>query len=163
MSKFPFIKQSGQMDCGVVCLAMMAKYYGKTCSIQKLRDMCNATNAGVRMLGINDAAEKLGFKTMGVCISFDKLLKDIPLPCIVHWKQRHFVVVYSLPNFFKREDITSLLEKESGKIGVADPSLGLVTYTVEEFCNNWFSPQEEKGIALLLEPTSAFYNQKDEQ
>jgi ATP-binding cassette subfamily B protein len=163
MSNFPFIRQFGQTDCGVVCLAMMAKYYGKTYSIQKLRDMCCATSAGVHMLGISDAAEKMGFKTMGVCISFDKLLKDIPLPCIVHWKQIHFVVVYSLPNFFKREDISSLSEKESGKIGVADPCFGLVTYTVEEFCNNWFCPQKEKGIALLLEPTPAFYDQEDKQ
>lgn len=151
MSEFPFIRQLGQMDCGVACLAMVAKHYGKTYTIQKLQDMCNVTSVGVRMLGISDAAEKLGFKTIGIRIGFEKLVKDALLPCIVHWKQVHFVVVYSL----------SILS-----VRVADPSYGLITYTVEEFCNNWFSTKkegEEKGIALLLEPRSAFYDQEDEK
>ena len=166
MSEFPFIRQLGQMDCGVACLAMIAKHYGKTYTMQKLRDMCSATNAGVRMLGLSDAAEKLGFKTIGVRISFEKLVEDVPLPCIVHWKQVHFVVVYSLPIPFKRGDIFYPSKRVGGEVRIADPSQGLITYTVEEFCNNWFSTKkekEEKGIPLLLEPTSAFYNQEDEK
>ena len=94
---FPFISQPDQMDCGATCLAMVAKHYGKTYTIQKLRDMCSATRAGVSLLGISDAAEKLGFRTMGVRVSFEKLVEDAPLPCIVHWRQDHFVVVYNLP------------------------------------------------------------------
>ena len=162
MSEFPFIRQLGQMDCGVACLAMVAKYYGKTCSVQKLRDMCYATNAGVRMLCISDAAEKLGFKTIGIRVGFEEMVENAPLPCIVHWKQVHFVVVYSLPISSKTGDIQML----GGKVLVADPSRGLITYTVEEFCNDWFYPQKEvkkKGIALLLESTLTFYNQGDEK
>jgi ABC-type bacteriocin/lantibiotic exporter with double-glycine peptidase domain len=82
------------MDCGATCLAMVAKHYGKTYTIPKLREMCSATRGGVSLLGISDAAEKLGVKTMGVRIGFEKLAKEVPLPCIVHWRQEHFVVVY---------------------------------------------------------------------
>jgi ATP-binding cassette subfamily B protein len=97
MSKFPhFLHQPDAMDCGATCLAMIAKHYGKNYTVQKLREMCSATRAGVSMLGISDAAEKLGFKTIGVHINFEKLAKDVPLPCIVHWKQEHFVVVYDI-------------------------------------------------------------------
>jgi len=97
MSKsFPHLPQPDQMDCGATCLAMVAKHYGKTYTIQKLREMCSATRAGVSMLGISDAAEKLGFKTMGVRIGFQQLVEEAPLPCIVHWRQEHFVVVYGL-------------------------------------------------------------------
>ncbi len=163
MSKFPFIPQFGQMDCGVVCLAMIAKHYGKTYTIQKLREMCYATHAGVRMLGISDAAERLGFKTIGVRIGFEKLVEDAPLPCIVHWKQKHFIVVYHLPQPLQKMGDTSTLEKTGNEVLVADPSSGLITYTVEEFCNNWLCIGEVKGIALLLEPTPTFYEQENEK
>jgi ATP-binding cassette subfamily B protein len=71
------------MDCGATCLAMIAKHYGKTYTVQQLREMCAATREGVSMLGIIDAAEKLGFKTLGVHVTFEKLMQDAPLPCIV--------------------------------------------------------------------------------
>jgi len=95
-NSFPYFKQPDIMDCGATCLAMIAKHYGKNYTIQKLREMCSATRSGVSMLGISDAAEKLGFKTMGVHLNFEKLAKEVPLPCIVHWKQEHFVVVYDI-------------------------------------------------------------------
>ena len=151
MKKFPFLLQPDQMDCGATCLAMVAKYYGKDYSIQKLRDMCFATRGGVSMLGISDAAEKLGFKTVGVRVSFEELVKDAPLPFIAHWKQEHFVVVYKITK---------------NNVYVADPGHGLIKFTVEEFCNNWISTKkdgEEKGLALLLEPTPLFYEQEGEK
>jgi len=89
MSKFSHIKQLDVMDCGATCLAMIAKYYGKNYTIQKLREMCSSTRAGVSLMGISDAAEKLGFKTMGAYISLEQLAEDVPLPCIVHWRQEH--------------------------------------------------------------------------
>ena len=95
MKSFPHLHQPDAMDCGATCLAMIAKHYGKTYTIQRLREMCSATRSGVSMLGISDAAEKLGFKTMGVRINFRQLC-EAPLPCIVHWKQEHFVVVYDV-------------------------------------------------------------------
>jgi ATP-binding cassette subfamily B protein len=94
--KFPHQVQPDAMDCGATCLAMIAKHYGKNYTIQKLREMCSATRAGVSLRGISDAAEKLGFKTIGTRLNFEKLADEVPLPCIVHWRQEHFVVVYDI-------------------------------------------------------------------
>ena len=170
---FPHIHQPDAMDCGATCLAMIAKHYGKTYSIQKLREMCSSTRAGVSMLGISDAAEKLGFKTMGVRLNFAKLAEDAPLPCIVHWKQEHFVVVYDIrvnKRTSGQEDRwrrgQGCIHPPQGYVRVADPGHGLIKFTIEEFCNNWLSTKkdgEEEGVALLLEPTPAFYEQEDEK
>jgi ATP-binding cassette subfamily B protein len=134
---------------------MIAKHYGKTYTVQQLREMCAATREGVSMLGISDAAEKLGFKTLGVHVTFEKLMQDAPLPCIVHWKQEHFVVVYKITH-----------SKHRTTVYVADPGHGLIKFTEEEFCNSWISNRKDgkdEGIALLLEPTPAFYEQEDEK
>ncbi|GHV34321.1 hypothetical protein FACS1894178_1610 [Bacteroidia bacterium] len=80
------------MDCGATCLAMITKFYGKSFSVQHLRESCYATREGVSLLSIGNATEKLGMHTMGVHMSFEQLAKDAQLPCIVHWKQNHFVV-----------------------------------------------------------------------
>ncbi len=94
--KFPFYKQLDAKDCGPACLRMVAKYHGKSYSLQKLRKMCHITREGVSLLGISNAAENIGFRTIGVKIPFEKLKNEVPLPCIVHWKQRHYVVVYAV-------------------------------------------------------------------
>ena len=102
------------------------------------------------MLGISDAAESIGFRTMGVRTIFKKLKEEVPLPCIVHWKQNHFIVVYKI-------------KKET--VHVADPAFGLVKYALSEFLQGWLSTEgagESKGICLLLEPTPDFYRHKDE-
>jgi ATP-binding cassette subfamily B protein len=161
---FFHIKQPDAMDCGAACLAMIAKQYGKTYTVQTLRDMCFATRAGVSMLGISDAAEKLGLKTLGVRFGFDKLAEDAPLPCIVHWKQEHFVVVYKIK--LKKGKRKSEHNLPEGTVYVADPAHGLIKYSVLEFCNHWISTKKDgelSGIALLLEPTPAFYEQEDEK
>ncbi|NMC99726.1 MAG: peptidase domain-containing ABC transporter [Bacteroidales bacterium] len=155
MATFPHYIQTDSMDCGPTCLRMIAKYYGKNYSLQYLRENSFITREGVSMLGISDAAENIGFKTMGVRISFEQLETDASLPCIVHWKQNHFVVVYDI------------LEKK-GKtwILVADPARDLIKYTREEFCSGWLSTKnsgEDMGVALLLEPTPAFYEMKGEK
>jgi len=146
MSKlFPHSHQPDAMDCGATCLAMVAKHYGKTYTIQKLREMCSATRAGVSLLGISDAAEKLGFKTMEVRLSFEKLAEEVPLPCIVHWRQEHFVVVYDIKQKSRRAEkqkgnnvgaSLSGAHKYNGFVRVADPAHGLIKFTIEEFCNN---------------------------
>jgi len=153
------------MDCGATCLAMIAKHYGKNYTIQKLREMCFATRAGVSMLGISDAAEMLGFKTMCARLNFEKLAEDVPLPCIVHWRQEHFVVVYDIKGR-KGEGRKGERRREKGVVRVADPGHGLIDFTIEEFCTHWLSTKkdgEEEGVALLLEPTPAFYEQEDEK
>ena len=179
MRSFPYFHQPDHMDCGATCLAMIAKHYGKTYTIQKLREMCSATRAGVSMLGISDAAEKLGFKTIGARLSFEKLADDVPLPCIVHWRQEHFVVVYDIKRYAVRGERCAVSDEPNetanrspqtahrkGFVRVADPGHGLIKFTVEEFCNNWHSTKkegEDEGVALLLEPTPAFYEKEDEK
>lgn len=93
MKKFPSYRQLDAMDCGPACLRMIAKHYGKHYNLETLRQYSFITRKGVSMLGISDAAEYIGLRTSGVMTSFKQLVKDTPLPCIVHWKQNHFVVV----------------------------------------------------------------------
>ena len=146
---FPFTKQPDAMDCGPACLSMIAEYYGKQYTLEYLRNNSFIGRDGVSLLGISKAAENIGFKTVGGRLTFEKLAEKALLPCIVHWNQEHFVVVYNIK------------KKRSGyEIHVADPGKGLITYTKEEFCSHWVSTQtngEEKGVALLLEPTELFY------
>lgn len=142
------------MDCGPVCLAMVTEHYGLHPDRDLLRQLCNLGKGGVSLLGISKAAEEIGFKTVGGHLSFETLANEAPLPCIVHWNQNHFVVVYKIKKH----------RKGCYTVYVADPGKGLVTYTKEEFCEHWVSTKtngEEKGIALLLEPTEQFYTQKD--
>lgn len=172
MRKFPHYKQLDAMDCGPTCLRMVAKYYGKSYSLQYLRSRSYITREGVSMLGISEAAENIGFRTKGFRLTWEELRDDVPLPCIVHWKQRHFVVVYAIK---KRKSHLSHgkgaggpgNKKQDEKITVyiADPAHGLLTYTKEEFLKCWLSTKtggETEGAALLLEPTPAFYKHEDE-
>ena len=149
-----FQKQHDAMDCGPSCLAMIAKHYGLQPNIEKIRRSCALNKEGVSLLGISKAAESIGFKTIGGRLTFNTLAKEVPHPCIVHWNQNHFVVVYKVKKHSKGKYI----------VYVADPAKGLVTYTKEEFCEHWISTKtndEEKGIALLLEPTELFCTQKE--
>ncbi|MGE5458585.1 MAG: cysteine peptidase family C39 domain-containing protein, partial [Methanococcaceae archaeon] len=96
MVHFPFFKQLDSMDCGPTCLSMISKHYGKSYSLQNLRSKSFISKSGVSMLGISDAAESIGFRTRGYRLTWEQLRDDVPLPCIVHWNQRHFVVVYDI-------------------------------------------------------------------
>ncbi len=152
MKQFTHYTQPDSRDCGPTCLRMVAKHYGRSFSLPYLREKSYITRHGVSMLGISDAAEAIGFKTLGVKISFEQLEEEAPLPAIVHWKQNHFVVVYEIT--------------KKGMVHVADPAHGLVKYTKEEFLKYWISTTgdgESKGIALLLETTPAFFEMKGEK
>lgn len=141
------------MDCGPTCLQMVAKYYGRSYSLQSLRERCHITREGVSMLGISDAAESIGFRTTGVRITWDQLRDEMPMPCIVHWNQRHFVVVYGVA---KRKSRTY--------VRVADPASGLLEYRDEDFLKSWLQSEDKtEGIALVLEPTPQFYRETDEE
>lgn len=148
MSIFPFYRQLDAMDCGATCLRMIAKFYGKSYSAVFLRERCHTTREGVSMLNISDAAESIGFRTSGVKLSFDRLKEDVQLPCIVHWNQNHFAVVYEI---------------KKDKVHVADPAIGLLKYDKQAFLKSWLSVADNRGghltqgMVLLLEPTPAFY------
>jgi len=143
---FPFVKQPDAMDCGPSCLKMIAGFYKVNHSLESLRKKCFITREGVSFLGLSEAADSIGFRTIGVKIPFDLLSENVPLPCIVHWRQKHFVVVYKI-----RKD----------KIWVSDPALGLAKYSREEFLKNWAATAkggEPAGLVLIVEPTPAIYN-----
>ena len=131
MMKFPYYIQFDAKDCGPTCLRIIAKYYGKSYSLQTLRERSFITRTGVSFLGISDAAESIGFRTQGVKISFTQLVEDIPFPCIAHWKQEHFVVIYNIKK--KRRSFFASSADEDTWIYVADPALGLIKYKEDEF------------------------------
>jgi len=155
------------MDCGPTCLKMVAEHYGKKYSLQNLRGKSFITRAGVSMLGISDAAEAIGFRTLGVKASLEKLADEQPVPFIAHWRQNHFVVVYKIKKVksgIHRVTLSHPVNKF--KVWVADPAHGLLTYTGDEFTKHWATTKqdgEDVGVALLLEPTPSFYEMKGEE
>ena len=152
--KFPHFRQLDAMDCGPTCLRMIASHFGKNFSLQSLRDKSHITREGVSMLGIADAAESIGLRTMGVRISYEQLQNDATLPAICHWGQNHFVVVHKIE-----------VKKKTTTVHVADPASGLLKFTKEEFIKSWASTQSQgelKGLCLLVETTPDFYAQGDE-
>lgn len=155
MKQFPNFKQPDSKDCGPTCLRIIAKFYGRTISLKQIRNLSETTREGSSLLGLSDAAEKLGFKSLGVQIDFKTLVEEVPLPCIVHWNKVHFVVV------FKFDTLRQALGDSDYKIYISDPSYGLISYTKEEFIKSWIGnnadENTEEGIALLLETTPSFF------
>ena len=133
------------MDCGPTCLRMIAKYYGKNYSLQTLRAKSGINREGVSLLGIAEAAESIGFKTIAVKTTIDKIVSDGIFPMIAHWNQTHFLVIYKI---------------KGDKIYLADPARGLIVYKKSEFSRLWVSTVEEGqnlGVVMLLEPSPEFY------
>ncbi len=136
--RFPFSHQLDAMDCGPACLRMMAAYYGKTFSLDYLRDKTYKTREGVSLLSISDTAEELGFRTLSASIPYDEFSEQAPLPAIAHWDQNHFVVVYRI---------------KKDQVYIADPAHGLLKYSKKEFLKHWAGVNDDTGIVLLFEPT----------
>ena len=134
------------MQCGVACLQMISKYFGREYSLHFLSDICFATSEGVSMLGISEAANEIGLHSVCTRATVEELSK-VSLPCILHWNQNHFVVLYKV--------------KKGKKFYIADPGKGLVTYNIDEFNSHWISTRsngEEKGVAMFLQTTPLFYS-----
>lgn len=143
-TKFPHYMQPDSKDCGPTCLRIIAKYYGKIISLQQLRDISETTRVGSNLMKLSDAAEMMGFKSIGAKINYDTL-KEIELPCIIHWNKNHFVVVYKI---------------KKNVVYISDPSYGLINYPEPEFIKHWIGENATRttreGIVLLLETTPAF-------
>lgn len=155
IKRFPLYKQHDSSDCGPACLKMICKYYGKSYSIEYLRERSYITREGVSILGISEAAENIGFQTKRVKLSFEQLTSIINFPCILYWNQNHFVVCYGVRKIPRKNDY---------KIFIADPVGEKYTLNLEEFLNCWVTiKQQDKmtGIALVLSPTPDFYNETD--
>ena len=146
MGHFPQIRQHDSMQCGIACLQMVSKYFGREYSLHFLSNICFATSEGVSMLGISEAANKIGLHSVCARATVEEL-SEVSLPCILHWNQNHFVVLYKV--------------KRGKKFYIADPGKGLITYNIDEFKSHWISTRsngEEKGVAMFLQTTPLFYS-----
>ncbi len=174
---FPHYTQLDAMDCGPTSLKIVAQFYGKHYSLRNLRERCHISREGVSLLGISDAAEAIGFRSTGVKITWAQLRDEANLPCIVHWNQQHFVVVYRIAR-----------RRGQWWVYISDPASGLLKYSEEQFLKAWIQSREPldlanlslrlqpgetplpstdlaagKGIALLLEPTPSFYRETGDE
>ncbi|WP_458627594.1 peptidase domain-containing ABC transporter [Winogradskyella sp. PC D3.3] len=149
--KFPTYQQTEAKDCGPTCIKIIAKYYGKTINTQELRKLSETTREGSSLMGISDAAESIGFRTLGIKLAFNKL-KEAPLPCIAHWNNNHYIVIYKIKN---------------DTIYTSDPAHGLLTYNTKDFIKQWIgenaNEHTEEGIALIIDPTPKFYQSEFEE
>ena len=166
---FPSFTQHDAMDCGPTSLRIIAQHYGRHYSLQTLRERCHISREGVSLLGISDAAESIGFRATGVKITWEQLREKAILPCIVHWNQQHFVVVYKIVKIHN-----------DWEIHISDPAAGLLKYREAQFLKYWLhgdckSPtisdnsglasfaEARLGIALLIEPTPQFYKEMGDE
>lgn len=150
--RFKCLKQHDSMECGVACLAMICQYYGQIYSLKSLSKYCHASNDGISLLGIREAAQKLGLEVVCGKINLYDIKKHM-LPCIVHWNQNHFVVLYKI---------------SKGKYYIADPGKGNISYKEAEFIEHWSSSCNHNngdrlvsGIAMFFMPTDDFFNHKE--
>lgn len=140
--------QPDSMLCGVTCLRMICKWYGKDYSTQYLNNLCGATTEGVSLLSIANTAQFLGFKTIAKKVNIMQLEQGM-LPCILHWSQNHFVVLYNI---------------KKGRYYISDPAKGKITYTKDEFSKYWgggVGTNVNNGIVLFLERTMDFGKKED--
>ncbi|MEM6966980.1 MAG: cysteine peptidase family C39 domain-containing protein [Bacteroidota bacterium] len=144
ISYFPFFRQLGELDCGVACLKMIFQYFGKSVPLRFLYHKIPLRTEGVSLKDISDTAECVGLKTMGVKVTFDRLEKDLPTPCIAYWKQEHFIVIYQVTQQY---------------VWVADPATrGVYVHSKASFTKGWICDfDRDAGILLLFEPTKDFY------
>ncbi len=149
--KFPHYTQTESKDCGPTCLKIIAKHYGKSLNIQMLRELAETTREGSNLLTLSDGAEEIGFRSLGVKLSLNEI-SEAPYPCILHWNKNHYVVLYKV---------------KGKKYFISDPAIGLLEYSKEELLKFWIgnnaNETTKEGVALLLEPTPNFHDQKNDK
>lgn len=145
-----YVRQLDSMQCGVACLSMICNHYGKNISVRTLSTICFASNEGVSLKGLSEAATLLGFNTYSCRVSISDL-SESNIPCILHWNQKHFVVLYKIKN---------------NHYYIADPGRGEIIYSEEEFKKYWISTivdGKDMGIALFLNPEPTFYQKIEDE
>ena len=134
---FPIEYQKSHVDCGPTALKMIARFYGKEISVEKLHTVCGMTEKGVSIKGLRIGAQCIGLQSLAIKCTFDELVKYVPLPAIAFWEDKHFVVVYEICEHY---------------INVADPMTGYMCYTYKEFCQHWIHSFVKRGVLLTFEP-----------
>lgn len=140
--RFPEEYQLDKMDCGPTCLKIISRYYGRYYSLTMLRELCGVTREGVSISNITNGAERIGLKTRAVKCTVKQLKEEVPLPCIVHWKNHHFVVVYKVGR---------------NQVYLSDPAAGLTKYPMKEFARSWVKSDSKKGVVIGLQPEADFH------
>lgn len=157
-NKIKFFRQYDNMDCGPTCLRMIASYHGKEYEIDFLRNISGITKKGVTLLGLQNAAKEIGLDAAGIRASLEQIDAGIiQLPCIIHWNEKHFTVLFKV----KRTFINKILGKSNNQYIVGDPSHGIVKLDRETFTSSWMG-EKKQGVALLLDITPEFFTKKRE-
>ncbi|UCJ09670.1 peptidase domain-containing ABC transporter [Chitinophaga pendula] len=144
---FPFYRQSDAMDCGPTCLKMIATHHGRKFPLQYIRNISKITRQGVTIADLMATAENMGFKSLPAELPLQILIKKAPLPCILHWEKKHFVVLYRITDTHAY---------------IADPALERpVKYSLQDFLLSWqLDEHTTTGRALFLEPQPQFHSQE---
>ena len=147
---FTTYRQLEAVDCGPTCLKMIFKYYGRQVNLASIKQASQLGAQGISLLGMSEAAEKYGFRTLSSRLTLDQIIEEVPLPCILYWNQSHFVV------------LTPSVNKKN--LVIADPAKGTIKLPRQEFQKKWTGSVDDSktGIALLLTPREAFYKTEDE-
>lgn len=144
--KYKVVLQDSEEDCGAACLATVAKHYGRTFTLNRIREIVGTRQQGTTLIGLRQGAETLGFNARSVKISPATLsrINEVPLPAIIHWKGNHWVVLYG---------------KRGRKYVIADPAVGIRYLT-----QNWLIEAWTDGLMLRLEPDSVrFFVQTEDK
>ena len=140
--RFPNYRQTDSRDCGPVCLQIICKHFGKYIDVERIRQLMSTGREGTSVYDFIDAASQLEIKCLPYSISYWKFRHEVPLPCVVFWRNNHYVVVYRIT--FKH-------------VYVSDPACGLCRYSLKEFANGWLNSVEgadtKRGICITCEPT----------
>ncbi|MDJ0897616.1 MAG: peptidase domain-containing ABC transporter [Xenococcus sp. MO_188.B8] len=144
--RYSLVRQHSEEDCGAACLATVAKHYGRTFALSRVREAVGTGARGTTLLGLSRGADALGFHARQVRATAQVIdrLNEAPLPAIIHWKGNHWVVLYG---------------KQRKKYVIADPGIGIRYLNRQELISGWGN-----GVMLLLLPDdSRFYQQLNDQ
>lgn len=147
---FPIHHQLDSMDCGAACIQMIAHFYGKEYNIEYIQEICRKGIEGISLKSICDGLETLGFHTVAGKVTYEDLCNKAFIPCILHWKQNHFVVLYKIKSIFGKETFY-----------IADPGVGKIEVCKKDMIDNWVSTNTngyDKGVVVLMEPSTLFEN-----
>lgn len=147
--KLRYTRQFDQMDCGPACIRMVASAFGKEYPLSYLRTLAHLTREGVSVAGIRDALREIGMESGTFELTLEQLRTRCPLPAILHWEQNHFVVLY---------DVKRSRWRGRWKYYVANPAYGKHAFSEESFAHFWLNG--ERGVAVAVDPTQAFYDKK---
>ena len=134
---FPIVLQKKQSTCGLTCVQMIARYYGIDINSNVMLD-CYQTNEGISIFNLVRLASKIGLTAKAVRASKSQLLEVVELPCILHWFDRHYVVLYKL-------DLSTAT--------IADPAIGIKQMEVSLLFKGWIKGQSgDTGVVVMLSP-----------